>query len=184
MKNIFKQIIKKLTILSALCITTNCCVSQTGATAKLVDLIKDNYKLKYPNSWKLDTTKEIGPELFIFSPLENQADLFSENVNVIVQDLSGQNIDLAKYKQITDQQVMNLAPDGKIFKSLILKKDKQDLYKITYAMTQNKLRLKITSICFIKNNKAYLITFSSEFDKYDTCKKVGEQILNSFAVIK
>jgi len=126
----------------------------------------------------------MGPELFVFSPLENQNDKFSENVNVIIQDLAGQNIDLKKYKQITEGQLTNMATDGKIVESSIVKGNKGDYYKIIYSRTQGNFRLKITSLCYIKNDKAYLVTFTSEFDKYDQYNKIGQEILNSFSLTK
>jgi hypothetical protein len=126
----------------------------------------------------------MGTELFVFSPLENETDKFSENVNIIIQNLSGQNINLEKYKQITERQLFDLANDCKVFESSIVKKNKKEYFKTTYAMTQGKFRLKITSICFIENEKAYLATFSSEFDKHEQYKNVGEKILNSFCLTR
>jgi hypothetical protein len=49
-------------------------------------------------------------------------------------------------------------------------------------MSQGKFRVKITSVCFIQNEKAYLSTFTAEVDKYDAYKKIAEQILASFKV--
>ena len=150
----------------------------------MISFAKDNYKFQYPKSWRLDTLTKLGPELFVFSPLENESDKFSENVNVSIQNLSGQNIDLAQYKEITDKQVTDLATDSKIFESSILETNKGEFFRITYAMTQGKFRLKITTVCFIRNDRAYLATFTSELDKYDNYKKFGEQILSSFSLTK
>ena len=150
----------------------------------MIGFAKDNYRLQYPKSWRLDTLTRLGPELFVFSPLENESDKFSENVNVSIQNLGGQNIDLTQYKQITDKQVEELATEGKIFESSIAKTNKGECFRISYAMTQGKFRLKITTVCFISNEKAFLATFSAELDKYDHYKKVGEQILSSFTVAK
>jgi hypothetical protein len=165
-------------------ILVDCCFSQAGPTTRMIDFAKGDYKLKYPETWRLDTSGSLGPELFVFSPLENDTDKFSENVNVLIQNLQGQNINLEQYKQITDKQLSDLATDGKIYESSILKTDKGEFFRITYAMTQGKYRIKITSICFIRNDKAYLATFSSEFDKYDNYKEVGEQILSSFSLLR
>ena len=150
----------------------------------MISFTKDNYTFQYPKSWRLDTLTRLGPELFVFSPLEGESDKFSENVNISIQNLREQNIDLAQYKQITDRQVEELATEGKIFESSIVKTNKGEFYRITYAMTQGKFRLKITSVCFISNDQAYLATFSAELDKYDSYKKVGEQILSSFRLTK
>lgn len=162
----------------------NLCFSQKDTANQLVSFVKNNYKIQYPKSWRLDTSGIMGSELFVFSPLENDTDGFHENVNVIIQDLSGQNIDLKEYKEISDKQITDMGINAQLFESSILKTDKGECYKISYAMTQDKYRLKITSVCFIKNDKAYLATFSSELDKYDRYKKVGETILNSFSLTK
>lgn len=138
------------------------------------------YQLQYQPSWRLDTSKIMGTELFLFAPLENAADKFSENINVLIQDLSGQNITLEDYKEITEKQIREMVVDGKIFESTIRKTEEVDYYLVTYEMTQQKTRLKITSKCFIKNEKAYLATFTTEFDKYDQYKKTGEAMINSF----
>lgn len=172
----------KLTLTFILVLLTHICFSQTETTKS--NFAKDNFKIQYPKNWSLDTSRMMGTEFFVFSPLENESDKFSENVNGIIQDLSGQNIDLEKYKQITDKQLTEMVTDCKIFESSIIKTNQREYYKATYAMTQGKFRLKTTSICFIKNDKAYLITFSAEFDKYDLYKKTGEEILNSFNLTK
>jgi len=163
---------------------TNCCYSQADKANEMMSFAKDNYKFQYPKSWRLDTLTKWGPELFVFSPLEGESDKFSENVNVSIQNLGGQNIDLTQYKQITDKQVEDLATDGEIFESSIVKTSKGEFFRITYAMTQGKFRLKITTVCLISDDRAYLATFSSELDKYDNYKKIGEQILSSFSLIK
>jgi hypothetical protein len=153
------------------------------ATA-VTNYAKNNYKIQYPEVWRLDTSRLMGTELFIFAPLENSTDQFSENVNLLIQDLTGKNIDLQKYKEITDKQLTDMATDGKSIESAVVKKDNQSYYKTTYTMTQGKLKLKISSICFIKREKAYLVTFSAEADKYEQYRKAGEGILGSFGVIK
>jgi hypothetical protein len=174
----------KIILLLTFITVSLCGYSQTDSSIERIIFEKGNFKIQYPKSWRLDTSKIMGTELFIFSPLENDADKFSENVNVIIQDLTGQNIDLEKYKQITEQQLANMATDSKVFESSIIKTDKRNYYKIVYAMTQGKFRLKISSVCFINNNKAYLATFSSEIDIYDNYQKVADDILGSFNLIK
>lgn len=159
----------------------NFCFSQNNTLKD--SLTKNNYKIQYPTTWRLDTSKVMGTEFFILSPLENETDKFSENINLLIQNLNGQNINLEKYKQITDEQLVNMGNDCKVFESLIVKKENQEYFKVTYTMIQMTLKLKITSICFIKNNKAYLVTLSAEFDKYEQYKKIGEDILNSFHFI-
>lgn len=172
----------KLILTLILFLFTHFCFAQSDTTKTI--FAKDNYKIQYPKSWRLDTSKIMGTDFFIFAPLENETDNFSENINVIIQDLRNQNIDLEKYKLITDNQINQFATDPKVFESAIIKENNNEYFRIVYAMTQGKARLKITSICLIKNDKAYLATFTTEFNKYGQYNKVGEEILSSFCLTK
>ena len=79
-----------------LLILTHSAFSQNSISTEKAKFIKDSYNIQYPKTWKLDTSKSMGVDLFIFSPLENETDKFRENVNILIQDLRGQNIDLEK----------------------------------------------------------------------------------------
>lgn len=160
---------------------TSFCFAQTDTTKS--SFSKSNYKIEYPKSWRLDTSRIMGTEFFLFTPLENQTDKFSENVSLIIQDLGGENINLETYKTISDKQITDFATEPTIFESVIKKVNDKEYFRLVYAMTQGKTRLKITSFCYIKNGKAYLITFTTELEKFETYKETGEKILNSFSFI-
>lgn len=168
----------KFTLLSMMLLLSNFCFSQNDLEESR--FTKDNYTIHYPKAWLLDTTKMMGSEFFIFSPLENELDTFKENVNGIIQDLKGLNIDLEKYKLITDQQLSLLVTDLKEYESSIITENNVSYIKVSYKMTQGKFKIKTTSHCTIKDDKAYLLTFTCLVDTYDKYKTVGEEILNSF----
>jgi serine/threonine-protein kinase len=171
----------KILLVTLLLALTTLSYSQTIQDIEFVNKI---YQIKYPKNWQLDSSKTMGTDLLLFAPLENESDKFRENVNIIIQNLAGQNIDLEKYKLITDKQLENAALDAKVSESEIVKAGNESFYRTTYAMTQGKLKLKISSKCFIKNDKAFLVTFTSEIEKYDSYKKIGEEILNTFRLRK
>jgi hypothetical protein len=126
----------------------------------------------------------MGTELFLFTPLENDSDRFSENINILVQDLHGHNMDLKKYRELTENPPGGLSPGTTILESGILKKGHTEYYKLLYLMTQGNFKLKINTICFIRDEMAYLVTFTAEEKKYDRYKKAGEKILDSFSLKK
>jgi len=161
---------------------TSYCVAQKEITKSTFS--KDNFIIEYPKSWRIDTSRLMGTEFFLFAPLENQTDKFSENVNLIIQDLTGQNVNLETYKSLTDKQISEFTNKSKVFESLIKKAKNRDYFKVVYTITQGKSKLMITSICIIKNEKAYLLTFTTELERYELYKKTGEQILNSFFVTR
>jgi len=158
--------------------------AQSGQSGQLITFVKDNHKIEYPKSWTLDTSGLVGSELFVLSPLENDSDKFRENVSVIIQNLAGQNIDLDKYKEISEKQLTDLGADIKVLESSTVKAAKGDFYSIRYAMNRNNFKLIVTSNCYIKNEKAYLITFTSESSTYERYKNVGQRILDSFQFLR
>ena len=174
----------KLRLFLAFLLLANYCFSQTDTTHKIINFSTNSYTLQYPKSWSLDTSKAWGADLFVFSPLENETDKFRENVNVLIQNLKGQDIDLEKYKQITEKQITELAKDGEIIESSIKRYAAGECFRVTYLMTQGNFRIKITSICMLKDDQAYLATFSSELAKYNSYKETSENILSSFSLKK
>jgi PsbP len=157
-------------------------IAQTSSKNTILSFKKENYSIQYPKTWSLDTSGLMGSKLFLFSALENESDKFKENVNVMVQDLGGQDISLAQYAEISEPQIKSLLTDAKIYESTVITTAKVPYYKLMYSMKQGLFTLKIESLCYIKNRKAYLITFCAEFDKFDLFKNEGEQILKSFVV--
>lgn len=143
-------------------------------------LERNGYQLQYPTTWRLDTTGIMGAELFVFSPLTDTADHFSENVNLMIQDLSGMKINLKAYKEITDKQLAQMFADSKVEESAIINEGDKQYYRVAYGMTQQKRNIKIISRCYIKNEKAYLVTYTALADTYEQYKKVAEEILHSF----
>jgi serine/threonine-protein kinase len=154
--------------------------AQSEQKSVLVNYAGPDFKLQYPSEWRLDTSRLMGTELFLFSPKEGDTDAFLENVSLIIQDLKGQNVGLEQYKQITDQQLSKYLPAGNVIESAVVQAGETSYYKTRYTMPQGKLTVKIYSICLIRNEKAYLLTFSGELDSYTKYQKVGEGILHSF----
>lgn len=159
-------------------------ISQNSAISQTTSFVSPNYEITFPNTWELDTSNARGTEFFIYTKSEIKREQKSQIISLIVQNLASQNIDIVKYKQITERQMAGLGSSSKIFKSEIIQSTKGRYFQMLYSITQDNRKLKGTQICFIKNEKAYLITFTSDFNKFEQYRKVGEIILNSFSVYK
>src|SRR3990167_9494841 len=60
--------------------------------------------IKYPSDWALE--KKAGETAVIFlSAQESELDIFKENVSVVVQDISGNPMDLKKYSELAVKQM-------------------------------------------------------------------------------
>ncbi|MCK6695626.1 MAG: hypothetical protein L6Q97_26420, partial [Thermoanaerobaculia bacterium] len=71
-------------------------------------LAEQNYSIEYPGSWELNRPGQGGPNFLLFSQLGSAEDTFRENVNLLIQDLKGMDIDLDKYTAISEEQIKTM----------------------------------------------------------------------------
>lgn len=143
---------------------------------------KDNYSISYPSDWKLDTSG-IGGSLFaISSPLTSSDDGFSENVNLLTQSLKGYGFDLDKYASLNKEQIAQGIPGSKILEDKRVKKEDYEYHMIVISAFMQGRDLKLKQWYIIKDEKAYVLTFTAMKDEYDDFIKTGDQILNSFKI--
>ncbi len=142
----------------------------------------DNYEISHPSSW---IKQQKGTAFFFLSQKENEKDLFQENVNVMVQDLSKQPMTLEDYTNLTKQQVKQAFGSSAIVSIKGLNFAGQQAKEMVYIMPKNpmqgrNLNLKLRQVWFIKGNKAYLITYTAESSEYDNYLETAEGIFDSF----
>ena len=140
------------------------------------------YKLSYPGDWVLDEGGQMGTRFILFSALESTEDLFKENVNLIIQDLTGYNLDLDKYAQLSENQIKSMITNVNIIEHKRVSTGAVPHYKIIYTGDQGAFKLTFEQYYFVKDNKAYVLTFTSEQKNFEKYKADGEKILESFAL--
>src|ERR1035437_4578073 len=158
--------------------------SQQNKETGWLTLKQKDYSIKYPNNWELDQSGQSGTTFILLSVLEMAEDLFRENINLITQDLNGKNINLAKYTEISVEQIKTMIPNSKITESELVKGKSGGYHKIIYTGDQNNFHLKFEQHYWVINNKAYILTFTCEESKFADYKEVAEKILNSFTIKK
>lgn len=142
------------------------------------------YRISYPDTWekKLDN----GMAIFL-SKKESKEDLFRENVNVMVQDLSAQPMTLEQYTNLTKEQIIKGAGSSAIqtVKDITLadQKAKEMIFIIPKNPLGSQIDLKIRQVWLIKNNKAFLITFTAEKNKYEKYLLEVTQTINTFKLL-
>lgn len=137
-------------------------------------------EILYPSDWDKNTTGQMGTSFILFSPLESEGDKFKENVNLLIQDLQGQNIDLKSFTELSKNQVKTLITDGVILESELLNNDNGEHHKLVYNGKQGIYNLRFEQYFWIIEDSAYILTFTCEADKFLQYKSVSEKILNSF----
>jgi len=148
-------------------------------------LLKENgYSIQYPEDWTLDKSGQNGTSFIVLSLPTSTQDQFRENVNLLVQDLTGLNINLEKYVQISEDQIKKLATNGNLILSAKQTANGIDFQKVVYTFDQGIFKLQCEQYYWIKSNKAYVLTLTCQTTQFDTYKEIGEKILNSFCFNK
>ena len=136
------------------------------------------YAITYPGTWTLDTSGQMNTSFLIFSKLEEN-DTFRENINLTIQDLTGMNLDLKGYTALSENQIKSVK-DSEIFESKELTKNNTPYHQIVWKGFVAGKNLKFKQLYYIKDNQAFLVTFTCEQATYDDYVEAGTAILNSF----
>jgi hypothetical protein len=145
---------------------------------KMLD--QKEYSIQYPGDWELSTSGQMGTTFMILSARSSDQDQFRENVNLLIQDLSGQNINLDKYVEISEGQIKTMITDGNIIESKRLNLNGLTFHKEIYTGRQGIYNLKIEQYYCVERQKAYILTLTCEVKEFEKFKDTGERILNSF----
>lgn len=133
--------------------------------------------------WSLEEEPDV---LMLFSKTISSAD-FRTNVNILVQDLSSQPMGLQDYHTLTLQQIAQALGNGSLQNEKDIKISGIPAKEIIYGIPQNIdngnfLELKIKQVYLIKDNKAYLITYTSKPHDFDAFLEAANVVFETFKV--
>ena len=139
----------------------------------------DHASFSYPPDWEFDQSGRMGTEFILFSPHGGEGDLFLDNVNFMMQDLSGKDIDLDQFVKITEEQVKNMATDGVLIKNERKKNGKQEYNVMSWSGRQGNFDLYFMQYQWVVNEKAYFVTFTVEQKSLKEFEATGVKIMDS-----
>jgi hypothetical protein len=150
---------------------------------KWISFEKSNFIIQYPSNWDLNESGQMGTSFILFSPLESEKDIFKENVNLIIQDVSAYDINLDQYTEMSEGQIKKMVSNSNLISSDRVKIDNNEYHKLLYTGDQGVFHLKFEQYYWLISGKAYVLTLTTELSKYDDFVQVGEKILNSFKIV-
>lgn len=157
--------------------------SQSNIAKDWQKLSIDQYEIKLPIDWDIDTSQQMGMRFILLSQLTNENDLFRENVNLLIQDLTGHNLSLDQYVDLTENQVSTLFQNGNIIVSERMNIDAQNEYhKMIYTGKQGIYDLMFQQYFWIIDQEAIIVTHTCEESEIEKYQSIGESILNSFTI--
>jgi hypothetical protein len=146
----------------------------------------DNYKLEYPNDWKIvESQNKEWAEFYLVSPLTSKVDSFQDNVTLAIKTLNKSNNTLAKFSKFSEHNIGHYVDDSQIITSETLGKKKKAFHRIEYTATYPKTKgVRWIQYYFIKEDKAYIVTGMMENDQQEYFAPLMESILKTFKLMK
>ena len=139
----------------------------------------NGYQIFYSDNLRLDETGRDGSDFYLFTQKESVEDNFAENLNLIIQNLVTLNIDLNKFVELTENQFRER---GKLIESRRSKTNGNEFHILIYESTINGMELKFLQYDFVKNNKAYFLTYSANKDDFEKYLFEMEVVMKSFKI--
>jgi serine/threonine protein kinase len=149
------------------------------------DAPNSGIKIKYPKNWtKEETTNPItGTVVRFSSPKEGAGDPFQENLSVEIQDFSGQPVTEQQYTKEARKQIYQFVPNANIITELKDQKSGNSSgYQVVYTGRDGGQKLQRMQMWAVRNNKAYVLTYEAEEQKYLEFLPVAQKMIDSFEV--
>ena len=141
-----------------------------------------DFSIHYPADWRVEDKETKGTRVFFFSPLESADDHFSENINIITQDISDHPMTLKEYTDLSLQQIKTLATNGKLIESKTIQTPNGETQRLVYKADQGQFHLEFEQLYIIQKGKVYLITYTAEVKSFKKYLAKANEVLESFRI--
>lgn len=170
------KIIYSVLCIALICYNLNAQSSQTY-TGKHNE---QEFSIEVPNTWELNTESEQGPLFIIFTPSDDSNDRFSDNINLVIQDVRGTNVDLQYYVEYSRTQIQKMIEGFEIIGEEYQEIADLPSYSFEYFGTQNGMKIKFRQHFWLIDEIAYVLTLTIENSKLDFHEKSMKAIMDTF----
>ena len=128
-------------------------------------------QLKYPSNWKMQEHLETGALVVFVSPLDNALDIYPDNANITIQDISKNPLNLEEYARLAVDQLIAVFGNEQIrdLETTPTRLAHLPARKIVYIAKTQEADLKIMHVLALDGMTAYQFTYSglsATFDQY------------------
>ena len=138
-------------------------------------LEKEDFSISYPSSLNLDDSGKEGTRFILTADKDGKDDIFVENINLSTQNVG--NIAFDELIKKTEREVSSVA---KIVEKKVIDINGRKCFSLKITATQNGVDAIFLQHYYIKNQKVYVLTFSSESKMYDSFFEDMNKTLLSF----
>lgn len=147
---------------------------------KLYENADYHTSIQYPEDW---TVQELpGVAFAIAAPLDGADDTFAENVNLVVQDLGGQEINADDYKELSKAQLKQTITNFDLRDEGSLTEAGVNGFYLDFAGQQGEHDLYWRQFLVLDGGKAYTLTYTAEEDSFDNYVDQVKTMLDSWTI--
>jgi serine/threonine-protein kinase len=185
MKTTFFKLISAAIIITA--ITMTAC-GQGNRNARNIPedwqrLDSHMFSIQHPDTFEMDiSTIMQGLNFVLSAPKSSPDDLFRENISLAIQNLGGLNISLDYFVDFSKNQIEQQIFNGYVVESKRVRANNSEFHLLIYTGRHGHFNLKWMQHIMIKNERAYVLTFTAEQDRFDNYAEVAAKIMNTFKI--
>ena len=151
---------------------------------EIIKYKKDNYSIEYPSNWIFNDSGKNGTKFFLYPTNSESSEIFTENINLIAQNLNDSAMTLVEYKNLVEKQVTGMLTESKIISSGIENKNGLKSHQLIAEGKSGDYKFKTIIYTYLINKQIYTLTFVTLYDGYENNRTESLRIMNSFNLIK
>ncbi|MDZ8079737.1 MAG: protein kinase [Nostoc sp. DcaGUA01] len=140
--------------------------------------------IKYPSNWEKTGTPDriTGNVVKFISPKETETDSYLENINLIIQDLPENRRELEQFTNFYLDEVQQSDANIKILEQGKTQLTNRPAYQVIYTLEEEGVKIQRLQVWMVKNNKAYIMTYTADVAKYSKYLQTAQAMINSLQI--
>ncbi len=156
--------------------------SQPKIQLSLYKNIDQGFQIDYPEPWLKQNRDDFFATGVVFlAPLNGDRDKFKERVSVLVENLP-EKASLAEYTDESIAEIKKLS-DPNVSDAQAVDLGGREGRQVVYHGEENGYSVERMQAWLVKNNQAYIFTYTAQPENYDSYLPTVEKMIESFAVI-
>lgn len=139
-------------------------------------LEREDYSISYEKDYEMSESGKNGIDFYIGLSLDKNQN-FTNNINLLVQDLSETGLDLKKFVDLTESQIKS---SGQLITSERKNRNGAEYQSIVFEANFGKGDLKFLQYDFVQDNKAYILTYTATVGTFEEDLSKAQEVMDSF----
>ncbi|CAM1362363.1 hypothetical protein TPENAI_20401 [Tenacibaculum litopenaei] len=138
-------------------------------------LEKEDFIVSYPVSLSLTEEGDEGTVFVLRTSKEDENDSFVENINLVTVNIGNLNFD-----SLTSKAIIDIDKIADIIENRRIKMKGSECLRVIFQLSEQGKRIKVIQHFYVKEEKAYVLTFTSEERNFNKFFDKANSVLMSF----